>query len=101
MFVRKQQEPHWVRNYHLKGGEEVNVRTAKGFNYLNTRDGKDLGGPDRLRAKARISDIHVVKEYPNYIEFAIHICNPFCDTTYHECINKHNMLTGDAYFQLV
>ncbi len=101
MYADKEHDRHWLRDYHLRGGEEINVRTAKGFQYLQKRDGKDLDGDDRMKAKARVQDIHVVKEYENYIEFLIHVGNEMHDYYYHECINKHRMLTGDAYFQLV
>lgn len=98
---RSKSHPGWLRDYGLVGGEKVKVLTAKGFQYLKTSGGNELDEDMKRKVKARISDITVVKEYPNYILFNIHVDDGKIDYTYPESINKVAFVEGRAWIDIL
>lgn len=81
-----------LKKYKLQGGEPVKISTVEGFSFLDVKyDNKDA-------ARKSIRSIIVVKEYTRHILFEITAHNT--GEAYRESLNKSDLLTGAAYFEL-
>lgn len=103
MYARNHSKSHpdWLRDYGLQGGEKIKVSTAKGFQFLKTTGGNELDEDMKRKVRASIGDITVVKEYPNYILFNIHVDDGKIDYTYPESINKFAFIEGRAWVDIL
>ena len=81
-----------LKKYGLSGGEPIKISTVEGFSFLDVKyNSKDI-------ARKTIRSITVVKEYPRHILFEITSHNT--GESYWESLNKSDLLTGEAYFEL-
>lgn len=94
-------KPGWLRDYGLVGGEKVKISTAKGFQFLKTTGGNELDEATKKKVRANIAEISVVREYPSYILFNVHVDDGRINYTYPESINKFAFVEGRAWVDIL